>query len=45
VAARVQEFVDAGARHVVFAIGASGDRLAMMRRILSEVVPRITIAA
>src|SRR6266540_1332046 len=37
VAARVQAFVDAGARHIVFAIGSRDDRLPMMRRILDEV--------
>jgi alkanesulfonate monooxygenase SsuD/methylene tetrahydromethanopterin reductase-like flavin-dependent oxidoreductase (luciferase family) len=41
VAARVQEFVDLGVRHIVFATPGSGDRAAVMQRIVSEVVPRL----
>ncbi len=41
VAARVQEFVDAGARHIIFAAAAHEDRFAVMRRIATEVVPRV----
>jgi probable F420-dependent oxidoreductase len=43
VAARVQEYVDAGARHIIFAAVAHEDRLAVMRRIATDVVPRIVV--
>jgi len=43
VAARVQEFVDAGARHIIFAAAAHEDRLAVMRRIATEVMPRVGV--
>lgn len=42
VAARVQEYVDLGVSHVVFAVPGAGDRLAVMRRIVSEVVPQVS---
>jgi alkanesulfonate monooxygenase SsuD/methylene tetrahydromethanopterin reductase-like flavin-dependent oxidoreductase (luciferase family) len=45
VAARVQEFVDAGARHIIFAVCSRDDRLAMMRRLLDEVAPLVQVAA
>jgi hypothetical protein len=45
VAARVQDFVDAGARHIIFAITCRDDRLAMMRRILDEVAPQVLVTA
>jgi probable F420-dependent oxidoreductase len=45
VAARVQDFVDAGARHIIFAITCRDDRLAMMRRILDEVAPQVRVTA
>ena len=41
VAQRVQEYVDCGARHIIFATATRGDRLAMARRILFEVIPRV----
>jgi probable F420-dependent oxidoreductase len=41
VAARVQEFVDAGARHVIFAVAVRDDPVAMSTRIAREVVPRV----
>jgi probable F420-dependent oxidoreductase len=41
VAARVQEYVDVGVRHVVFAVPGAEDRTAVMRRIVTEVVPRL----
>lgn len=41
VAARVQDYVDAGARHIIFAAATRDDRLATMRRIATEVMPRV----
>lgn len=41
VTARVQQFVQAGARHIVFTVGAREGRLEMMRRLLAEVTPRL----
>jgi probable F420-dependent oxidoreductase len=43
VAARVQTYIDAGARHIIFAPATRSDRLAMMRRILADVVPRFVV--
>jgi probable F420-dependent oxidoreductase len=43
VATRVQEFVDAGARHVIFVPGTHKDRLGMARRIMREVIPKVRI--
>ena len=45
VAARLQAFVDAGARHIIFApcVRDEAERAAMRRRILFEVVPRIVL--
>jgi probable F420-dependent oxidoreductase len=43
VAARVQEYVDAGVRHIIFAAGSTSDRLGMMRRIMTEVAPRVRL--
>jgi len=43
VAARVQEFIDAGARHIVFLPGTHGDRLAMAKRIMHEVIPAVRL--
>jgi probable F420-dependent oxidoreductase len=45
VAARVQEFVDLGVRHVVFTVPGSADRMAVMRRIVTEVVPQVSLPA
>jgi probable F420-dependent oxidoreductase len=45
VAARVQEYVNAGARRIIFSIATRGDRLAMMRRVMSEVAPRLSVPA
>jgi len=45
VAARVQEYVDLGVRHVVFAVPGAADRGAVMARIVSEVVPRVKLPA
>lgn len=41
VAARVQQYVDVGARHIIFTPATRVDRMAMVRRILDEVVPRV----
>jgi alkanesulfonate monooxygenase SsuD/methylene tetrahydromethanopterin reductase-like flavin-dependent oxidoreductase (luciferase family) len=41
VAARVQEYVDAGVRHVIFAAGSRTDRRGVMERIMTEVTPRV----
>jgi probable F420-dependent oxidoreductase len=41
VAARVQEYVDAGARHVIFAAGSRTDRRGVMERIMTKVAPRV----
>lgn len=43
VAARVQQYVDAGARHIIFSVATRGDRVAMSRRIMEEVIPRVTV--
>lgn len=43
VAARVQEFVDAGARHIIFAATAHEDRLGVMERIATDVMPRVGV--
>jgi probable F420-dependent oxidoreductase len=43
VAARVQQYLDAGARHIIFAPTARNDRLAMARRIVTDVVPRLIV--
>jgi probable F420-dependent oxidoreductase len=46
VARRVQEFVDAGARHVIFALGAQDaqdGRVKMAQKIVREVIPRISL--
>jgi probable F420-dependent oxidoreductase len=45
VAARIQEYVDAGTRHFIFATALRGDRVPMARRIVSEVMPRVHIKA
>lgn len=42
VAARVQEFVDAGARHIIFVPGTNEDKLSMARRIMGDVIPAIS---
>lgn len=41
VAVRVQSYVDAGARHIIFTPATRVDRMAMVRRIMDEVVPRL----
>jgi probable F420-dependent oxidoreductase len=41
VASRVREFVDAGARHVLFALATESDQLAMARTIATEVIPKV----
>lgn len=43
VAARVQEYVDLGVRHIVFATPGSSDRSAVMQRLLAEVVPQLRL--
>jgi probable F420-dependent oxidoreductase len=43
VAARAQEYVDLGVRHIVFAVPGSIDRLAVMQRLLAEVVPQLRL--
>jgi alkanesulfonate monooxygenase SsuD/methylene tetrahydromethanopterin reductase-like flavin-dependent oxidoreductase (luciferase family) len=43
VAARAQEFVDAGARHLIFVPGTREDRLGMAKRIAREVIPAIRL--
>lgn len=45
VAARVQAYVNAGARQIVFAVAAQEGRLDMARRIADEVLPRVTAPA
>jgi len=45
VAARIQEYVDAGTRHFIFATALRGDRIPMARRIVFEVMPRVQIKA
>jgi probable F420-dependent oxidoreductase len=45
VAARVQEYVDAGARHIIFSTASRTDRVGMTRRILEEVTPRLKVPA
>lgn len=44
VAARVQEYVDLGVRHIVFAVPGSDDRVGAMERIVTEVVPRVRLS-
>jgi probable F420-dependent oxidoreductase len=41
VASRVREFVDAGARHIIFALATGSERLAMAQAIAREVIPRV----
>jgi probable F420-dependent oxidoreductase len=41
VAERVQQYVDAGARHFIFAAAARNDRLQIMQRIMDEVTPKV----
>jgi probable F420-dependent oxidoreductase len=43
VVARVQQFVDAGARHIIFALATREDKLGMARRIVREIIPAISI--
>jgi alkanesulfonate monooxygenase SsuD/methylene tetrahydromethanopterin reductase-like flavin-dependent oxidoreductase (luciferase family) len=43
VAARVQEYVDAGARNIIFSTASRTDRAGMTRRILEEVTPRLRL--
>lgn len=38
---RVQQFVDAGAKHIIFALGTSGSKLEMASRIVLDVIPAI----
>jgi probable F420-dependent oxidoreductase len=45
VAARVQAFVDAGARHIIFLPGTKEDPLGMARRIMNEVIPAVSLPA
>lgn len=45
VAERVQAYVDAGARHVIFSTATRGDRVGMARRIVEEVWPKIRAPA
>ena len=44
VTARLQAYVDAGARHIIFAIAAKEDRFAMMHRLATEIFPKIIVA-
>jgi probable F420-dependent oxidoreductase len=41
VAARIREYVSVGVQHIVFATATRGDKLAMARRILFEVMPKV----
>jgi probable F420-dependent oxidoreductase len=43
VAERVQQYVDAGARHFIFAAAARNDRLQLMQRIMDEVTPKVRL--
>jgi len=43
VATRLQEFIDAGARHLIIVPCATQDRQAMTNRILGEIVPLLTL--
>jgi len=43
VAQRLQEFVDAGARHLIIVPCATGDRTAMTKQILDEIVPALRV--
>ena len=43
VIARVQQYVDAGARHVIFALGTKGSKLEMASRIVRDVIPAIRL--
>jgi probable F420-dependent oxidoreductase len=45
VAARVQDYVDAGARSFIFVAATREDRMAMTRRIVEEVWPRVALRA
>jgi len=45
VATRVQEFVDAGARHIMFTLAVRGSQTAMAERIVRDVIPRIRMPA
>ena len=45
VAARIQAFVDAGARHFIFTPATHADRLGMARRILEDVLPQVVVPA
>jgi probable F420-dependent oxidoreductase, Rv2161c family len=40
---RIQEYVDAGARHLVFYVASSDDKNLTRRRLLDEVLPRIVV--
>lgn len=44
VAARVQEYVDLGVRHIVFAVPDADDRAGVLRRIVTEVVPQVRLS-
>jgi probable F420-dependent oxidoreductase len=41
VASRVREFVDAGARHIIFAVASATERMAMAHTLVREVIPRV----
>jgi len=43
VATRLQEYVDAGARHLIIVPCATGDRVAMTNQIVGEIVPRLRV--
>jgi len=45
VAARIDEFIDAGAQHVIVAPSTDGDQLAMARLFAAEVLPRLARGA
>jgi probable F420-dependent oxidoreductase len=43
VAQRLQEYVDAGARHLIIVPCATGDRAAMTNQIVGEIIPRLRV--
>jgi probable F420-dependent oxidoreductase len=42
---RVQEFVDAGARHLIFMPGSKEDPVGMARRIMRDIIPALSLPA
>jgi len=45
VTARLQQYVDAGARHLILAPATEDDRDVIVRRVTDEVLPRLTVPA